>query len=138
MLSLPIGLLLGAGAWLVVQGIKNSNRNRLIVGGVVMAMTVIFGVMQLGGELPGSESLGLERRSWLPLAIRVGMMIAVATVVVILGQLLFGSLQNRVVRGVAIIAAALVATWWLSQNWSELHIIIDRILAAITETISAK
>lgn len=131
-----MGLLLGAGTWLVVQGIKNTNHNRLIVGVVIVTLTVIFGLMQLGGEWSGFGHAGLERRSWLPLAIQVGMMIAFATTVVIFGQLFFGSLQNRIVRRIAIIAAVILATWWLSQNRSELLVFLNRVVATVAHTIS--
>ncbi len=133
---LLIAILLGAGALLLVQGIKHSNRRRSIVGAAILTLTLGFlGLMSLREEIPWLESLGLEIQHWLNLSVRVGLAIAVGTLAVALGELSIWSLQNRLIRRFAIFTAALGGAWWWAQSWSEFLVLINRVATAIADTV---
>ena len=121
-------ILLGAGAWLLIQGLKYSNRSRAIVGVAIITIALaIFGLMRLRGEVIGFESLGLDAQYWLSLGVTVGTVIAIL--------LFIWAMENRLIRRFTIVAVALGGTWWWAQNWSDFLVLINRVAQAIAGTV---
>jgi hypothetical protein len=129
-------LIIGAGAWLLIQGIKHSNRKRSIVGVAIMTVTLAFFVLvTLRGERLLYETLGLEKMSWLNLAIQTGAVIAKATAAVALTLLIIWSMQSRLFRRVAVLAIALGGAWWWAESRSEFRVFIHRVATMIADTV---
>ena len=129
-------ILLGAGAWLLIQGLKYSNRSRTIVGVAIITIALaIFGLMRLRGEVIGFESLGLDAQYWLSLGVTVGTVIAKASAAVAFILLFIWAMENRLIRRFTIVAVALGGTWWWAQNWSDFLVLINRVAQAIAGTV---
>lgn len=129
-------ILFGAGVWLLIQGLKYSNRSRTIVGVAIITLALaIFGLISLRGEVFGFESLGLDAQYWLSLGVKIGTVIAKASAAVAFILLFIWAMENRLIRRFTIIAVALGGTWWWAQNWSEFLTMINRVATVISDTL---
>ncbi len=136
MYSLIIALLIGAGLLLVVQGVNQSKRNRIIIGVAIMMLTLaFFGFMSLWGEMLWFEALGLQRRFWVFLAFQVGTALAGGAVATGITLLIIRSTENRLLRNMALITAAVGGVGWGTQSWSALLVFLNRVTTGMTDPV---
>ena len=129
-------ILFGAGFWLLVQGIKHSNRKRNIVGVLLMAIALAtVGMFIWREEIHWFKSFEQQTQYGLLLAIQAGDVIAKASTITAVLLLFIWSMDNRFIRRFTILAIAIGGTWWGVQNWSEFMVMFNRVANAISDTV---
>lgn len=138
MYVLILALLIGAGIWFIVNGLKGSKRHLIITGATIITLTLVFfAVMSLWGEMLWFEALGMERRFWLFLVAQAGTMLAGSLAAVALCLVITWPLRQYQMRRFAIIAAAFGGGWWGAESWSEVLVYLHRVSTGTVDPVFA-